>query len=95
MRVAEKLDWKGLTSSKVAVHKHRTRILIATELIPLSSLTAEVETDLEELLSHVTTGLIYVRLIGLRLVPLLRFLYLIHVIVPYKLRGVNSTESAS
>jgi hypothetical protein len=53
-----------------------------------------VETDLEELLSQVTTGLICVRLIGLGLAPFLRFLYLIHVIMPYKLRGAKRTEFA-
>ena len=80
--------------SKFAVHDSPTRILTAPELVPPSSLTAELETDLEELLSDMTTGLICVRLIGLRLLPFLRFLYLIHVIVPYKLRGRNRTESA-
>ena len=72
---------------KSAVHDHPTRILTAPELVPPSSLTAEVQTDLEEPLSDVTTGLICVRLIGLRLVPFLRFLYRISVILPYKLTG--------
>jgi hypothetical protein len=80
--------------SKFAVHGHPTRMLTAPELVPPSSLTAEVETDLEELPSDVTTGLICVHLIGLSLVPFLRFLYLIHVMLPHKLRGRNRTESA-
>ena len=79
---------------KSAVHDHPTRILTAPELVPPSSLTAEVQTDLEEPLSDVTTGLICVRLIGLRLVPFLRFLYRISVILPYKLTGRNRIESA-
>jgi hypothetical protein len=64
--------------SNSAVHDHPTRILTASELVPASSLTAEVQTDLEELVSDVTTSLICVRLIGLRLVPFLHFLYLSH-----------------
>ena len=80
--------------SKSAVHDHPTRILTVLELVPPSSLTAELETDLEERLSDVTTSLICVRLIGLRLVPFLRFLYLIPATLHYKLRGRNRTESA-
>jgi hypothetical protein len=49
-----------------------TRILSGPELIPPRRLTAEVETELEELLSHVTTGLICVCLIG---ISLLLFFY--------------------